>query len=147
MKTHNSNMNHRPIGIGLQGLADTFAIMGMSFDSDEAENLNKDIFETIYYGSIKRSNTIAKQRSTEMQRLQQEFVFDLFNNIPGYLKWFIPFFREVQYNKNFSYYKKINIQNYIAEHITKIYHEYKPNMKEIFGMSFYLDYKAEMCSQ
>lgn len=146
-KTHNSNMNHRPIGIGVQGLADTFAIMGMSFDSDEAENLNKDIFETIYYGSIKRSNTIAKQRSTEMQRLQQEFVFDLFNNIPGYLKWFIPFFREVQYNKHFSYYKKINIQNDIAEHITKIYHEYKPNMKEIFGMSFYTLFDSYICKQ
>jgi len=55
----NSNMRHRPIGIGIQGLADTFAIMGLPFTSDEAKQLNKDIFETIYYASLEASCDIA----------------------------------------------------------------------------------------
>ena len=48
-ETRNSNMKHRPIGLGVQGLADTFALMGLPFESDEAKKLNKDIFETIYF--------------------------------------------------------------------------------------------------
>ncbi|XP_051191876.1 ribonucleoside-diphosphate reductase large subunit isoform X2 [Lolium perenne] len=54
-----SNMRHRPIGIGVQGLADTFILLGMPFDSPEAQQLNKDIFETIYYHSLKASAEIA----------------------------------------------------------------------------------------
>ena len=45
-----SNMRHRPIGMGVQGLADTFCKLRMPFESPEAMQLNKDIFETIYYG-------------------------------------------------------------------------------------------------
>ncbi|MCO5553900.1 hypothetical protein L7F22_007426 [Adiantum nelumboides] len=54
-----SNMRHRPIGIGVQGLADAFILMGMPFDSDEAQKLNKDIFETIYYNALKTSAELA----------------------------------------------------------------------------------------
>ncbi|XP_058089275.1 ribonucleoside-diphosphate reductase large subunit-like isoform X3 [Magnolia sinica] len=54
-----SNMRHRPIGIGVQGLADTFILLGMSFDSPEAQELNKDIFETIYYHALKASSELA----------------------------------------------------------------------------------------
>ncbi|KAF3324114.1 ribonucleoside-diphosphate reductase large subunit-like protein [Carex littledalei] len=54
-----SNMRHRPIGIGVQGLADTFILLGMPFDSSEAQVLNKDIFETIYYHALKASAEIA----------------------------------------------------------------------------------------
>uniref|UniRef100_A0A2P2P3S5 Ribonucleotide reductase large subunit domain-containing protein n=1 Tax=Rhizophora mucronata TaxID=61149 RepID=A0A2P2P3S5_RHIMU len=54
-----SNLRHRPIGIGVQGLADTFILLGMSFDSPEAQELNRDIFETIYYHSLKASSEIA----------------------------------------------------------------------------------------
>ncbi|KAK1621310.1 hypothetical protein QYE76_026827 [Lolium multiflorum] len=54
-----SNMRHRPIGIGVQGLADTFILLGMPFDSPEAQQLNKDIFETIYYHALKASAEIA----------------------------------------------------------------------------------------
>ncbi|KAJ0039479.1 hypothetical protein Pint_27045 [Pistacia integerrima] len=54
-----SNMRHRPIGIGVQGLADTFILLGMSFESPEAQQLNKDIFETIYYHALKASCEIA----------------------------------------------------------------------------------------
>lgn len=58
-ETKTSNMNHRPIGIGVQGLADTFALLKYGFDSQEAKELNKQIFETIYYGALKESCNIA----------------------------------------------------------------------------------------
>ncbi|KAH9706707.1 Ribonucleoside-diphosphate reductase large subunit [Citrus sinensis] len=54
-----SNLRHRPIGIGVQGLADTFILLGMAFESPEAQQLNKDIFETIYYHALKTSSEIA----------------------------------------------------------------------------------------
>ncbi|KAF3788658.1 Ribonucleoside-diphosphate reductase large subunit [Nymphaea thermarum] len=54
-----SNMRHRPIGIGVQGLADTFILLGMPFDSEEARQLNKDIFETIYYHALKASSELS----------------------------------------------------------------------------------------
>ncbi|MDA8545948.1 ribonucleoside-diphosphate reductase subunit alpha [Candidatus Poseidoniales archaeon] len=54
-EARNSNMRHRPIGLGVQGLADTFAMLGMNFESDEAKKLNKEIFETIYFASCTAS--------------------------------------------------------------------------------------------
>merc|ERR1719300_1999522 len=56
-----SNMRHRPIGIGVQGLADTFIMLGMSFVSPEARKLNKDIFETIYFAACEASCEIARK--------------------------------------------------------------------------------------
>jgi ribonucleoside-diphosphate reductase alpha chain len=58
-ETKNSNFRHRPIGIGIQGLADTFALLGLPFDSEEAKTLNKDIFETIYFASLTASKDMA----------------------------------------------------------------------------------------
>lgn len=58
-KTNTSNMRHRPIGIGVQGLADTFIQMGYTFESEEAKTLNKHIFETIYHGALEKSCEIA----------------------------------------------------------------------------------------
>lgn len=55
-----SNMRHRPIGIGVQGLADAFILMRMPFDSPEASQLNKEIFETIYFGAMTASKNLAK---------------------------------------------------------------------------------------
>ena len=62
-KTKKSNMRHRPIGIGIQGLADAFAMLDIAFHSDEASVLNEQIFETIYYASLDMSNKIAETRS------------------------------------------------------------------------------------
>lgn len=59
-----SNMRHRPMGIGVQGLADTFAKMKLPFESPEAKQLNKDIFETMYYYAVKTSNELAKKHGT-----------------------------------------------------------------------------------
>ena len=56
-----SNMRHRPIGIGIQGLADAFIMLRMPFESDEARGLNKDIFETIYYAAMETSMELAKE--------------------------------------------------------------------------------------
>ena len=61
IEARNSNMRHRPIGIGIQGLADVFILMRHSFDSDEARKLNREIFETLYYASCTASKDLAKE--------------------------------------------------------------------------------------
>lgn len=61
IEAQNSNFRHRPIGIGVQGLADAFILMRMPFDSAEAVKLNKDIFETIYHAAMEESNALAAQ--------------------------------------------------------------------------------------
>jgi len=61
VEARNSNMRHRPIGIGIQGLADVFILMRHAFDSDEARKLNREIFETLYYASCTASKDIAKE--------------------------------------------------------------------------------------
>ena len=66
-KTKLSNLRHRPIGIGVQGLADTFILMDIPFHSEEAKEINKLIFETIYHASLERSNEIACERKLEYQ--------------------------------------------------------------------------------
>jgi len=59
IEARNSNMRHRPIGIGIQGLADAFIMMRYAFDSDEARQLNIDIFETLYYAACTASKDLA----------------------------------------------------------------------------------------
>jgi ribonucleoside-diphosphate reductase alpha chain len=61
VEARNSNMRHRPIGIGVQGLADTFILLRHAFDSDAAKQLNKDVFETIYYAAATASKDLAKE--------------------------------------------------------------------------------------
>ena len=61
IEAENSNMRHRPIGLGVQGLADAFIMLGYPFESAEARQLNKDIFETIYYASMTASKDLAKK--------------------------------------------------------------------------------------
>ena len=60
-KTQTSNLKHRPIGIGVQGLADVYALLDLPFYSDEAKEINKRIFETIYYGALEQSMELAKE--------------------------------------------------------------------------------------
>jgi ribonucleoside-diphosphate reductase alpha chain len=59
-----SNFRHRPIGLGIQGLADAFILLRMPFDSVEARGLNEDIFETIYYAAVETSMELAKTQGT-----------------------------------------------------------------------------------
>jgi len=60
IEAQNSNMRHRPIGLGVQGLADAFILMRLPFESEEARALNREIFETIYYASMTASKDLAK---------------------------------------------------------------------------------------
>ena len=60
-ETKRSNFKHRPVGLGIQGLADVFCMLGLPFESDEADTLQTDIFETIYYAALTSSKDISKQ--------------------------------------------------------------------------------------
>lgn len=87
-ETENSNMRHRPIGLGVQGLADVFAKMKLAFDSDEARQLNKDIFEHMYYYAMKESCQLADERgpypSFEGSPASQGiFQFDMYDDVEG----------------------------------------------------------------
>ena len=77
-ETELSNKRHRPIGIGVQGLADTYAIMRIAFDSPEAAKLNREIFETIYHGALTASMRISKKRA-ELIIEKEEYVKDIAN--------------------------------------------------------------------
>ena len=70
-KTKRSNMLHRPIGIGIQGLADTFILMNIAFHSEEAKTINKFIFETMYHAALERSNEIALKIKTDYNEAQR----------------------------------------------------------------------------
>lgn len=59
IEAENSNMRHRPVGLGVQGLADAFIMMRLPFTSDEAKQLNQEIFETIYFAAVTASNELA----------------------------------------------------------------------------------------
>lgn len=61
VETKTSNMRHRPVGIGIQGLADVFAILKLSWDSEQASELNKKIFEHIYYAALEASMELSKK--------------------------------------------------------------------------------------
>ena len=98
-QTRRSNLLHRPIGIGVQGLADAFALMELPFDSPESRELNKRIFETIYHAAIETSCDIAKERVEGMTILREaldndRLCFDDYNdpccrNISGLAKDYI----------------------------------------------------------
>jgi ribonucleoside-diphosphate reductase alpha chain len=87
-ETELSNKRHRPLGLGVQGLADVFAKMGLPFDSPEAKKLNRDIFETLYYGAMVTSNQLALE--TEPYSTfkgsplsEGKFQFDMWNIQPS----------------------------------------------------------------
>ena len=89
-KTNKSNNLHRPIGLGVQGLADVFFMLGISYESKKAKQLNKQIFETIYFGAMEASMELAKEKGTyssyEGSPLSEgKFQFDLWNVKPSNL--------------------------------------------------------------
>ena len=85
-KTKRSNMRHRPIGIGIQGLADVFIQMGLPFESEESRKINKLIFETIYHAALEQSNEIAIERYNVVRKKRYDqvvldtTVYNLFND-------------------------------------------------------------------
>ena len=104
-----SNLSHRPIGLGIQGLADTISLLKISFESNETELLNAKIMETIYLASMTASNDIAYERHYKMIALLKYFEI---NNITLPTSEF--------YNKDYD------INN-------KLYHELKPLFKELIN--------------
>ena len=74
VETQRSNLRHRPIGIGVQGLADAFIQMRYPFDSEQARELNSQIFETIYYYSISESLQLSKEREGNMILLREMLI-------------------------------------------------------------------------
>jgi len=83
-KTKNSNLKHRPIGIGVQGLADAFILMDIPFHSEAAKNVNKLIFETIYHGALEKSNEISIERSIKIKELLTCDRSDLLETVDKY---------------------------------------------------------------
>lgn len=87
-EARNSNMRHRPIGLGVQGLADVFILMGMAFDSPEARQVNRDIFETIYFAAMTESCELAEKHGA-YETFQGSplskgiFQFDMWNEKPS----------------------------------------------------------------
>jgi ribonucleoside-diphosphate reductase alpha chain len=83
-ETRKTNMENRPIGIGVQGLADVYCMMGYPFGSEKAKQLNKEIFENIYYGSVEMSISLAKkygkyQSYEGSPHSKGQFQFDMWN--------------------------------------------------------------------
>jgi ribonucleotide reductase alpha subunit len=72
-KTKRSNFKHRPVGIGIQGLADVFFKMDLAFTSDQAKEINIKIFETIYYAALEKSMLLSKQRLEYMRFLKVQY--------------------------------------------------------------------------
>merc|ERR1711884_922417 len=82
-----SNMRHRPVGLGVQGLADAFLMLRLPFESDDARKLNKDIFETIYFAALEASCELAVlegpyETFTGSPASQGQLQFDLWEATP-----------------------------------------------------------------
>lgn len=91
-EAENSNFRHRPIGLGVQGLADAFILMRYPFESDAAKQLNKDIFETIYFAAMTASADLAVKhgpyKTFKGSPLSKgKFQFDLWNVTPESNRW------------------------------------------------------------
>src|SRR5579859_7458383 len=90
-EARNSNTRHRPIGLGVQGLADAFILLRLAFESDKAKQLNKEIFETIYFAAMTASKDLAKiagayESFAGSPTSKGQFQFDLWGVEPT-LRW------------------------------------------------------------
>ena len=83
-KTKRSNFKHRPIGIGIQGLADAFILMNIAFHSEEAKDVNKMIFETIYHAALEKSNELAIEHTKLLKLLVNDSRDKLLENVNVY---------------------------------------------------------------
>lgn len=107
-ETKYSNLKHRPIGIGVQGLADLFALLKLPFDSLEAKKLNKEIFETIYFASLSSSCDIAKEKGVTYQSYENSPIskgmlqYDMWNEIEV---------GEIEYEKDGDIKKKLGVKS------------------------------------
>ena len=95
--TQTSNFKHRPMGIGVQGLADVYNMMGYAFDSKKARLVNKKIFETMYYHALSESKDIAKECGQPYQS------FEGSPTSKGILQWHMWGLTEDKLNMNFDW--------------------------------------------
>ena len=129
-ETKISNMKHRPIGLGIQGLADTLALMRIPFDTEQAVELNARIMETIYLASITASNDLAKERNEEFKRF-----YELAKKLETEFVNFPDFYEDTHcvLSDDESYY--LDTKNLIFVDDIKefygLYHKLKPNIYEI----------------
>jgi ribonucleoside-diphosphate reductase alpha chain len=91
VEAETSNLRHRPIGLGVQGLADVFILLRLPFESDEAKQLNKEIFETIYFASMTASKDLSKvegpyETFAGSPVSKGVFQFDMWNTEPS-MRW------------------------------------------------------------
>jgi ribonucleoside-diphosphate reductase alpha chain/ribonucleoside-diphosphate reductase subunit M1 len=113
-QTKLSNMKHRPIGLGIQGLADALVLLKIPYDSDKALELNAKVMETIYLASMTASNDLAKSRYELMAKL----IKYKFSNLELYNKFTYPEFYE----------SKLVLED---DEMNKLYHTLKPNKYEL----------------
>ena len=119
-KTKRSNFLHRPIGIGVQGLADAFILMDIPYSSEKAREINKNIFETIYHASIESSNDIAIERTVAMNILKKELKAEKI-----YFSSNLPEETNLKINE-------LNIHNNTQrDAIMNMIHQYKPTYSEL----------------
>lgn len=123
IETKCSNMRNRPIGLGIQGLADTLARMRIYFESEDAVIFNKQMMETIYHASLTASCDIAKERHEILSVFTVEHINEVYKNIPYYYdkEYFVNGITEI--NKDISI-EKENLEN-------QIYHKLKLNSFEL----------------
>ena len=119
-KTRRSNYLHRPIGIGVQGLADVFAKMDIPYHSNDAKEINRNIFETIYHAAMEKSCEIARDRKAGMTYLKEMRVFwgdsdDVASHSRLYCKVGHP-------------------EKQVLDDINKCLHKYKPIPSEIYKL-------------
>ena len=124
-KTKRSNLLHRPIGIGVQGLADVFMLMDIPFTSPKAKETNKLIFETIYHAALESSNETAIKRKLHMQTVIDEYKDTIGMNNPLNNHTIVDTFR----------FNDTNITNCkpIINEIQKLPHEYAGSYSTFVG--------------
>ena len=123
-EARNSNMRHRPIGIGVQGLADAFMLMDIPYHSQRAIEINKKIFETIYYAALCESNDIAKFRY-EYIKSNEKLINDTFlkykkDNVDE-LKPECIIYHDEHFNMNLAEYDKYLLKCLQTTSITFLY--------------------------
>jgi ribonucleoside-diphosphate reductase alpha subunit len=139
-KTEVSNLLHRPIGIGVQGLADVFMLMDIPFNSQEARELNVAIFETIYQGSLVASCELARERAdgikvlTEYHIRKRLFEFNEYEyrkyrqNEPSNKKLTLE---EMRYERIMNVKREYAVDENTPEHILELLERYKPIYAEV----------------
>ena len=122
VKTKRSNLLHRPIGIGIQGLADVFIILDIAYHSEDAKQINKNIFETMYHAALECSNEMAIERMSSMMAVQEEISEQMYRSIKI----------KHELNNLNEEYPDTSILNYINNNDL---HKYCPIINEVFSLS------------